>query len=280
MSGVLDEPWRESFALHLRAKGLAQSTVRGYLYDVALFLRWLQPESADKADILSFLDWYSGHAKQSSIVRRFAAIKHYHAWLVERGAGLENPCDGIRLRPPSFPPKEPFTEDELRRILASCRRPQERAMVRLLIDTGLRLTELSRLRLKDLNLDRRTIRVLGKGGKERLLALGERSAAALRLCMDGRDYPWHSQRIHGPMTPDGVYRLLRRLGQRTGIRIHPHRFRVTFACRFAEISGDNMDSLQVLMGHAKLETTLQYAAWGRAERALDRQREIALGDRL
>ena len=276
--------WREPFRLYNVSQGRAASTTRAYLYDVARYRRWcsahdIDPDTASRVHVLMFIEDYQRTNTQSAAVRRFAALRTYYAWLRSEGRP-DDPTEGIRLRHPETPIQEPFSEDDLRLILRACRRIQDRSLIQLLIDTGLRLSELTALRLRDVNWAHGTIRIRGKGDKVRLLALGNDALAALRLSMDGRDYPWYSQRIHGPMTPDGVYRLMRRLSARTGLHIHPHRFRTTFACRFLEQSGNDVEALQLLMGHAKLETTLHYTRWGRTERALAQQRRVALGDRL
>ena len=274
---------REGFGPFLQAKGLAPLTLRAYLYDVALFQRYpLATDQATKADILSWCSWYRTHASQSSLVRRFAAIKHYYGWLIERGLRDTNPCEGIRLKHPSAPVKDPFTEGELRRILDACKphRPHERAIVLLLVDAGLRLAEISGIRLGNIDFERQLIRVRGKGDKERMLAFGSRTLVALLSCVDGRDYLWPSQRTHAAMTRDGVSILLHRLGKRTGIRVHAHRFRTTFAIMFDERTHGDTGSLQVLMGHSKVSTTLLYIQHGRQERALKRQREVSLADGL
>lgn len=204
-------------------------------------------------------------------------MRWYYRW---RGAEPD-PTAGIRLRPPPRPPKRPFSQDELRRLLAACKRSHERALVLLLVDTGLRLSEVAALRAPDVDWHAGTIRVQSaKGEQDRLAALSRGTLAALQLCMNGHDYPWPSQRIHGPMTRDGLYRLVRRLGQRAGVHAFVHRFRTTFACQFAEATEGDVQSLQVLMGHRKIETTLAYAAWGKAQRALAAQRRIALAERL
>ena len=219
------------------------------------------------------LSWLGRYQNPGTALRRFAAIKHYCAF-VDSSA-----CEGIRVPTPPPNAKQPFTKDELRRILAACRRPQDRAMILLALDTGLRRSELTSLSRSAIDLENGLLRVRGKGEKERIVALGSQAVAALRLCLDGRGYPWYSQRTHGPMTPDGFYRLCRRLSAATGIHVHPHRFRTTWACMFVEATGD-VGSAQVLMGHAKVETTLQYTGWIKQRRALEQGRRHSLGDRL
>ena len=278
-------PWQDGLRQFGTAQGRAPLTIRAYVQDAGLFLRWcsersLRAQAARRTDILSWLEWYRGRASQASLVRRFASIRFYYRWLQTEGARRDDPTDNIRLRHPSPPPKRPFSDDELRRILGACRRQRDRALVLVLLDTGLRLGEAERLRLGDIDWSRGLLRIHGKGGKERLVVLGQRSLGALQLCMDGRAYPWYSQRLHGSMTRDGIYRLMRRLSAATGLHVHPHRFRTTWACMFLDASGGDVQAAQVLMGHSKVETTLRYAAWTRERRALEQGRRHSLGDRL
>jgi integrase len=196
------------------------------------------------------------------------------------------------LKHPPPVAKKPFADDQLQRLYAACKpnRPHERAAVLLLIDTGLRLSEIAGLRRKNVDEEQGVIRVTGKGSKERLLAPTPRSLAALLATMvdagpDGalrpRDYPWYSQRLHGPMTKDGFYDMIHRLGRRAGVDVaHIRRFRTTFACNIIEATDGDVGSAQVLMGHSKIETTLQYASWTRVNRALKQQRRVGLADRL
>ena len=260
---------------------MAALTIRAYLYDVALFLRHeLGTNIATRQDVLEWCRWYRSHASQSSLVRRFAAVKHYYGWLIETHVRLDSPCERIRLKHPSPPVKEPFSVGELRMILTACRRPQERAIVLLLVDTGIRLAEISNLRPENIDLNQQVLKLRGKGDKERILAFGRRTLEALEACEARSGYVWHSQRTHGKMTRDGVYLLLKRLGGSTGIRVYPQRFRTTFAILFDERSHGDVGSLQVLMGHSKISTTLLYIQHGRQKRALERQREVGLADAL
>jgi len=280
------EPWRERLRLYGIAQGRAPLTIRSYVYDVGLLLRWLterhiEPEGAEQDDILHFLDWYKMGRNDSGVARRFASIRFYYAWLRATGRRPDDPTEGVHPRQPARPPKRPFTEDELRQLLAVCRRQQERAIVLLLIETGLRLNEMVSIRRADIDGPNGLLRVRGKGGKERTVAVGAIALVALAASMAERDYPWRSQRLHGPMSRDGLYRLIRRLGGRAGIqKVHPHRFRTSFACMFLERTDGDVGSAQVLMGHSKLETTLQYAGWIKQSRALDQMRRHSLADRI
>ncbi len=278
-TSTLSQGWAESLRLFGETSAFATQTVRGYVFDVAAFRRWcrdnaIDHEQAERDHIASFLDYLRERMGQASLVRRFAAIRFYHRWLQHRGVRQDDPTEGIRLKQASRVAKQPFSGDELRRLLAACRTAQERACLLLLIDTGLRLAELTGLRLADIDFENETMRVRGKGGKERLIAASPRSLQVLRQCMDGRDYPWYSQRSHGAMTPEGLSALIKRVGRRAGVEhVHPHRFRTTFACMFLDASSDLL-GLQLLMGHSKIEVTAHYARWGAERRALDTQRRL------
>lgn len=236
--------------------------------------------------MLAFLEAHRAFWRQSSTVRRFASIRFYYQHLVDAGVRPDNPTSTIHLKQPKLAPKQPFTRDELKALLAVCRRFQERAILLLLIDTGLRLSEIVGIRRADIDFGQGLIRVHGKGRKYRMVAPSRQTLDALALClMDGagreRDYPWYSQRTHGPMTREGFYQLVRRLGKRAGIRrVFPHRFRTSWACMFLEETGGDVGSAQVLMGHEKVETTLHYAAAIRERRALSVMREHSLADRI
>ena len=247
--------------------------------------RGIHTDTATRTHVLAFLEAYRAHAGQASLVRRFASIRFYYAWLVSRGSRADDPTAGIHLKQPIETPKQPFSLDELRRLFAVCRRWQERAILLLLVDTGLRLGEIVGLRRQDIDFGQGLVRVLGKGGKVRVVAPSARTLDALYLCLEDaagtpRDYPWYSQRLHGPMTSDGFYRLIRRLGQRAGIaHVFPHRLRTTWACMFMEATGDAA-AAQVILGHRRLETTMHYASWVRERRALDVMRRFSLSDRV
>ena len=129
--------------------------------------------------------------------------------------------------------------------------------------------------------------VTGKGLRQRRIALGRQTIAALREYVGSRTgHVWRSdpclrRAVEGPLTPMGIYFAVQRIGKRAGVEhVHPHRFRTTFANTFARRSGGDLQSLQVLMGHAKIETTAHYARWGAAERAIDIQRRLLADDAI
>lgn len=213
---------------------------------------------------------------------RLVALRAYYRW-----CGDGDPTAGLRVLRTKKAPRKPFTDDELRALVAACRTPRERALILCFVATGARLSEIAGMTTGDLRGDGLML-VHGKGAKQRWLVLGKTAYAAIARYLNGREgRVWLADarqtpaRYRGmPMATHGVYELIRRIGERAGISDrHPHRFRTTFANRFLESGGDG-GALQILLGHSSLAQTMEYAAYGAAERALAQQARLSLADRL
>ncbi len=196
----------------------------------------------------------------------------------------DDPTVGIRIARPRPEPKQPYTLAELRRLVAACKTPRNRAIVLLLVATGMRLGELVGLRAEHIDWEAGLLRVEGKGQRRRWVAPGRAAMDALRLYTGGpmalRDGPvWYGRGGH-QLTREGVYQIVRAAGVRAGVRkAFVHRFRTTWANEFLNETHDP-DAAQVLLGHALLAQTLLYGQWNRAERALEQARAHSLGDRI
>ena len=171
-----------------------------------------------------------------------------------------------------------LTREELRRLLVAAERPRDRAIVLLLATAGLRRAEVTGLRLDALDLGHAEIRVLGKGGKERLLPIVPAAVRAIRVYLEararlpaapGNPYLFVGQsynsahwakRVGGRLSGVAVNRMLWRLAARAGLeraRIHPHAFRHAFATWLVQ-GGTDLRTVQELLGHANLQTTMVY----------------------
>jgi site-specific recombinase XerD len=189
------------------------------------------------------------------------------------------------LRRPHVPRKliVPFSTGELERLLALAD-PRERALTLLLLDTGLRLAEVASLRVGDLRPDG-TIRVLGKGSKERIVPLGSTARRALIRYVAGRNPvgpadPLFVGRYGATLSRRGIQYAIARLGRRAGVgtRSSPHTFRHTFARGYL-VNGGDVFSLQQILGHATLDMVRRYVTLTEAD-LVARHRSASPADRL
>jgi site-specific recombinase XerC len=211
---------------------------------------------------------------QSTANLRVVALRIFYRYLVASRLRRRDPTDGLAIRPVRRVPKRPYSEDESRAVVDAARNARDRAILYVLMDGALRLSEVAGIVGDDIDWAEHRILVHGKGLRERWIALGETTMAALRTCVNGqRGNVWG---IDAP----AIYMMVTRAAQRAGLQgIHPHGFRRTFAIRFAESSGD-IGALQVILGHNALSQTLYYAGYAVKERALDAQRRFSPVDRL
>jgi hypothetical protein len=174
-----------------------------------------------------------------------------------------NPLAGVSA--PKLPKTLPkiFTEDELRAVLQTVsQEPLNQAMILVLLDSGVRLSELVGLRLGSIDLDRCRLRVMGKGGKERIAYISDITAAALATYLSQREQTqyggnelWVSAEGR-VLTDKRVQKILEGIGKRSGLtsRLSPHKLRHTYATLSLKY-GLNMEYLKRTMGHEDIETT-------------------------
>jgi len=270
--------WLERYLDYLSAeKGLSPNTIVAYDAD----LRQLQAalgkrplEAALREDILGVLGKMrvSGRSPRS-VARWLVAVRRFFLFAVAEGATTEDPSrhlDAPRLWR-NLPKVLTFAEVE--GLLATPDRAEPRglrdaAMLEVLYATGVRVTELLRLRLNDLHLDAGYLRCLGKGSKERVIPLGGEADATLQSYLaEARPTLLAGKRSDvlfvnlrgGPLTRQGFWKIIKRYGVLAGIAISlsPHIVRHSFATHLLE-NGADLRSVQIMLGHADISTTQIY----------------------
>lgn len=265
-----------TYLLTLELEGRAETTRRYYGYTLRRLPRYFGERSVDLGgqQLQCYLnDLNDSGISQATFGLYCIVIRRFFGWLLEQGQIKENPLAAMRVHASPWTPVPPFSEDEIRRLLAAATTPFERATLTLLIDCGLRASELTSLRHIDINLEENTIQVCGKGGKQRTLALNSVPRRALKEYLSGQ--------TNGLLWPEGWNRrqlavLLDKIGQRAGVaRVFPHRFRHTFATRLLASTGDAL-ALKALLGHSSLIMTNRYIAAAEGDRALEVHRKNGL----
>jgi integrase/recombinase XerC len=196
-----------------------------------------------------------------------SAYRSFYRWLAREGAAATNPAVGVRS--PKAPRKLPqvLDVDEVSALLDfpadDPEAVRDRALLELLYSSGLRVSELTSVRWRDLDLAEGLARVTGKGSKTRIVPVGAKAIAALQALRE-QDHPDAADplvrgRLGRPLTPDGVRQRLKRRARDQGVwkRVYPHLLRHSCASHVLESSGD-LRAVQELLGHADIGTTQIY----------------------
>jgi integrase/recombinase XerC len=255
---------------HLAAeKHASPHTMRAYRADLEQFLRFLADARLDLAavDVRALRAWLAGlHTRgldPASVARKLAAVRSWLRFLVRRGVLEGNPAR--QVRGPRLPRKlvSFLPADEARALVTDPGTAgRDRAVLELLYATGLRVSELAGLDLDDVDRDARTVRVLGKGRRERMVPYGEHAARALDAWLARRGTaagPLFLNRRGGRLGVRSVHALVRRRARAAGItrRVSPHTLRHTFATHLLD-AGADLRLIQDLLGHRRLSTTQRY----------------------
>jgi integrase/recombinase XerD len=209
----------------------------------------------------------------TTIARRAAALRSFFRHQTLLGARADNPAAELDLPRRTRRLPRTLSPAEAERLVEAAAGTQprdlrDRALAELLYGAGLRVSEAVSLERGGVDLERRLVRCLGKGDKERVVPIGRQAAEALRRYL-ARGRPFLDRRHRpelflnakgGPLTRAGAFLILRRLAARAGLepeRVHPHLLRHSFATHLLE-NGADLRSVQEMLGHADLSTTELY----------------------
>ncbi|WP_323149242.1 site-specific tyrosine recombinase XerD [Pseudomonas oryzihabitans] len=267
----LDALWLE--------KGLSSHTRSAYRTDLLAFARWLEGrgltlESLGRDAVLDHLGWRLSEGYQARSTARFlSGLRSFYKYAVREGRVAEDPTLLVSMPQLGAPLPKSLSEADVEALLAAPDTEdtlglRDRTMLEMLYATGLRVTELISLTLDEINLREGSLRVFGKGSKERLIPLGEEAIAWLEdylktarpLLLGGQpgDILFPSQR-GTPMTRQTFWHRIKLHAQVAGIRtsLSPHTLRHAFATHLLN-HGADLRTVQMLLGHTSLSTTQIY----------------------
>ena len=257
-----------SFVQDRSARGLSPSTCKFYKGYLTRFVDEIgQPLLVlDKDDIAYCLAGLPCSPGGKHAYLR--VLRAFYSWAEDHGLVRFNPCSKVRIKVPK-PVRPSVKVIDFPRLLDGCSTMRDKLVVAMLADTGLRLSELASILTSEIDPESQTIRVWGKGAKQRVVRYGPLTGQLLDLWLDVRS---DTETLLG-LRPRGISAMLTRLQTQTGIKCNAHAFRRTFACESVR-NGLNLFYVQSLLGHSSLTMTRVYADQVSSEDAIKAYKPI------
>lgn len=271
------DPWElDAFGASLTSA--APATVRAYTTDLTGFVEWCArsgvdaPAGVDRTRLRRYLSYlHTRNYARRSLARKASSLRRYFEWASRSGLVVSSPATNLTAPTGGGRLPRVLRDDEVTSLLDRPRpdadpaiHARDDAVLELLYGSGLRAGELCGLDRGDVDLDAATVRVWGKGGKQRVVPMSEPSIEALRVWLSS-----HRHELRAADTPDDALFLNRRghrlttrdvrriVDRRAAAPTHPHALRHTFATHLLD-GGADLRAVQELLGHADLSTTQHY----------------------
>ena len=264
-------------------RSLAENTIRSYRWDLKQYFNWLEGQHLELVSVkIMDVDRFIISLRKlgrgiKTVNRKLYCLRAFYRWLQRIEVIQKNPLDLMQhIREPKCLPKY-LTETQqealiqasnnghnLKRKWASQHIQRDRLMILLLLDCGLRVSEVCRLRKEDVNLEDGVALIHGKGNKEREVVLSDRCIEALKGTFQSEtDFILFNQEME-PLNSRSVFRMVRQIGRSAGINVFPHLLRHSFATNLRRRGGDLL-LIKEALGHSSVSTTEIYAHLGAQE---------------
>lgn len=264
----LEQDYVELFLAAKRIEGCSEKSLKYYKATINAMLNELKKDIKHivTEDIRKYLTEYQEKKKSSKVtidnIRRI--LSSFFSWLEDEDYILKSPVRRIHKVKSAINIKETYSDEALELMRGNCNELRDLAIIDMLASTGMRVGEMVLLDRNDINFNERECIVFGKGSKERVVYFDARTKLHLQNYLDSRtdDNPALFVSLKSPferLKIGGVEVRLREFGKKLGIsKVHPHKFRRTLATMAID-KGMPIEQLQQLLGHRKIDTTLQYA---------------------
>ena len=258
----------DAFLSSKRIEGCSEKTLKYYRTTLETMLASLgkNVRRVFTEDLRNYLTEYQNRNQCSKVsidnIRRI--LSSFFAWLEDEDYIVKSPVRRIHKVKTATCIKETYTDEDLERMRDNCENLRDLAIIDMLASTGMRIGEMVLLNRRDINFNERECVVFGKGDKERVVYFDARTKLHLQEYLEGRQdkNPALFVSLKAPyerVKIGGIETRLREIGKKLNIiKVHPHKFRRTLATMAID-KGMPIEQLQRLLGHQRIDTTLQYA---------------------
>ena len=264
----LENNFVELFLSAKRIEGCSEKSLKYYDATIRAMLEGVGKDTKyiETDDIRNYLTEYQTKRRTSRVtidnIRRI--LSSFFSWLEDEDYILKSPVRRIHKVKTASSVKETYSDEALELMRDNCTEIRDLAMIDMLASTGMRVGEMVLLNREDIDFNERECVVFGKGDKERIVYFDARTKIHLKNYLESRtdDNPalFVSLKLpHNRLSIGGIETRLRTFGKQLGLnKVHPHKFRRTLATMAID-KGMPIEQLQQLLGHRKIDTTLQYA---------------------
>lgn len=263
-----NEDYQESFLAAKKIEGCSERTIAYYGTTLNCFFKMVNVpvRKISTEQIRMYLANYQriNNCSNATVDNIRRNLSSFFSWMEEEDYILKSPMHRIHKIRTKKQVKEIISDELIEQLRDSCKCIRDLAMIDLLYSTGIRVGELVKLNISDINFEERECVVFGKGDKERRVYFDAKAKLHLQSYINQRtdnnpalfvslDYPYDRLKI------SGVEIRLRELGRSINVeKIHPHKFRRTMATRAID-KGMPIEQVQKILGHSQIDTTMQYA---------------------
>ena len=251
-----------------RIEGCSEKTIKYYQNTINAMVSFLgkNVRCILTEDLRTYLTEYQNEHQSSRVtidnIRRI--LSSFFSWLEDEDYIIKSPVRRIHKVKTASSIKDTYSDEDLEKMRDNCKEKRDLAMIDMLASTGMRVGEMVLLNRDDINFSERECVVFGKGDKERIVYFDARAKLHLKEYLDSRTdgNPALFVTLRAPyerIQIGGIEHRLREMGKRLNIpKVHPHKFRRTLATMAID-KGMPIEQLQRLLGHQRIDTTLQYA---------------------
>jgi site-specific recombinase XerD len=260
----------KQFCEYLQTRNYSNHTIENYGRDLRLFFALADkiPRQISWRDVDHFVQQqYRAELMATTINRRLNAIKHFFDYLfIEQKGSATNPVKPSHFLRRGRPLPKKLSQEQVKQLFAQIENPMDHALCLLMLRCGLRVSEVAKLKLGNIDWDQKSLMIVqGKGRKDRVVYLSSDAIAGLKACLELRPssvpddlFFWNQKRTGRTLSTKGIQKKVERYAKTAGIKASCHSLRHTFASNLLE-EGAEVTSIKELMGHSSIESSERYA---------------------